>query len=236
MRENKGKKGLAFLIILVLLVPVGWVGWNYFGRDFIASRTPQPPRAAKSAKAKPQAKTARETKEEPVVETRGRESGTRQVYSSPGTLGDLSRARAQRSLLEQQVRIVELEQKIRDTADRSKGPAQRQVVPDLSPRVAELEQRIAELTVRADEQDRKTQELKIPEEEKAKKKEPVRQRGPVVISVQGIEGALSATIRGSGGRTVTVRDGASFAGGKISVTRDRVAVNRRGKITAIPFE
>lgn len=130
----------------------------------------------------------------------------RQIYNSGSTLGDLSRYRGQRMLLEQQVRIAELEQRLKDLA----APKRPEIVlPDLLPP--------------------KT----APAPAAAPAPKPKR---PVVVSVQGVGGLLSASIRTSEGRIVTVKNGASFAGGTLLVTRKGVSVRRNGKLSAIPFE
>ncbi|QAZ66119.1 type IV pilus biogenesis protein PilP [Solidesulfovibrio carbinolicus] len=60
---------------------------------------------------------------------------------------------------------------------------------------------------------------------------------PVVVSIQGVDGHASATIRSSAGSLVTVRPGDKFGGGVIaSVSRNGVLVRRGNTSTALAFE
>lgn len=65
---------------------------------------------------------------------------------------------------------------------------------------------------------------------------PVRRAGTAVVSVQGVDGEVSAVIR-TGSGTVTVRKGSRFGGGVVTaVSRQGVFVSRNGKTAALPFE
>lgn len=60
--------------------------------------------------------------------------------------------------------------------------------------------------------------------------------GPVVLSVQGLDGHARAIVR-HGSELVTLRPGDRFDGGVVaSVTRSGVFIRRNGKATILPFE
>lgn len=131
------------------------------------------------------------------------DSGTR--------LGDLARMRGQKHLLEQEVKIAELQRQLREAqtiAPVVPQPQQEIVLPPLDPPKRE--------------KDEKEYKLKRP-------------AGPVVVSVQGVGNRLSATIRTSSGETVTVRHGQRFGGGVLSVTRRSVTIRSGSTSRDIPF-
>lgn len=130
------------------------------------------------------------------------DSGTR--------LGDLARMRGQKHLLEQEVKIAELQRQLREAQAIAPIVPQPQeiVLPPLDP----------------------------PKKEKDEKEDkPKRPSGPVVVSVQGVGNRLSATIRTSSGETVTVRHGQRFGGGVLSVTRRSVTIRSGSTSRDIPF-
>ncbi len=129
------------------------------------------------------------------------------LNNSETRLGDLARMRGQKHLLEQQVKIAELEQKLKE-ARSAVAPAPGIVLPPLEPPVG------------------KTQETKPL----------VKPSGPVVLSVQGVAGRLSATIRTSSGEVVTVEHGRRFGGGVLSVTRDSVLIRTGSSTRVVPFK
>lgn len=133
------------------------------------------------------------------------DSGTR--------LGDLARMRGQKHLLEQEVKIAELQRQLREAQTIAPVVPQPQeiILPPLDPPKKEK-----------DEKDDKP-------------KRPAGPAGPVVISVQGVGNRLSATIRTSSGETVTVRHGQRFGGGVLSVTRRSVTIRSGSTSRAIPF-
>lgn len=206
MRGNKVKtrRMIMLLLAIVSVSVIAASAWNLWGSGMTgvvparpgpavrdAAKQEKKPDAPKSGEAAPQAQV-------PV----------RQVYSSSSTLGDLSRFRGQKIILEQQVRIAELEQRLKELSERRKPEI---ILPDLTPPKPKGETQTPVTT-------------------------PAPRRGPVVVSVQGVAGALSATIRMSDGRTVTVKNGGAFGGGRLQVTRRGVLVLRGGKTSAIPFE
>lgn len=192
---------------MLAIVSIGVIGvsaWQLWGQ------TPVPGKV--KVEGKPSARGTAGQPQKPgtpkKVETPTQGGAVRQVYTSSSTLGDLSRFRGQKVLLEQQVRIAELEQRLKDLSQPKK---QEIVLPDLTPPKPKGETQATMTT-------------------------PAPKRGPVVMSVQGVAGALSATIRTSDGRTVTVKNGAAFGGGRLQVTRRGVFVLRGGKPSALPFE
>ena len=59
---------------------------------------------------------------------------------------------------------------------------------------------------------------------------------PTVVSIQGVDGKLSATLR-SGGKLVTVRAGQKVAGGTVTaVSRDRVTMRNSRGVEPLTFE
>lgn len=134
--------------------------------------------------------------------------------NSDATVGDLARMRGQKQLLQQQVKIAELEAELKKARN-----------PVLATPVVPQPQEIV------------LPPLDPPKKEKAEEKEdkPKRPAGPVVISVQGVGNNISATIRTSSGETVTVRHGQRFGGGILSVTRRSVMVRSGSTSRTIPF-
>lgn len=134
--------------------------------------------------------------------------------NSDATVGDLARMRGQKQLLQQQVKIAELEAELKKARN-----------PVLAAPVVPQPQEIV------------LPPLDPPKKEKAEEKEdkPRRPAGPVVISVQGVGNNISATIRTSSGETVTVRHGQRFGGGILSVTRRSVMVRTGSTSRTIPF-
>lgn len=134
--------------------------------------------------------------------------------NSDATVGDLARMRGQKQLLQQQVKIAELEAELKKARN-----------PILAAPVVPQPQEII------------LPPLDPPKKEKAEEKEdkPKRSTGPVVVSVQGVGNKLSATIRTSSGETVTVRHGQRFGGGILSVTRRSVMVRTGSTSRTIPF-
>ena len=122
--------------------------------------------------------------------------------------------RGQRQLLEQAVKIQELQKKLDDMNAPAPVAARKEIdLPALTP------------PARGDKAPAAPLAVPVP-----------LQRGPMVVSVQGADGRLSATIRTSEGRTVTVQNGAAFGGGTLVVSRRGVSVRRAGKTSQIPFE
>ncbi|MDR2055448.1 MAG: type IV pilus biogenesis protein PilP [Desulfovibrio sp.] len=67
---------------------------------------------------------------------------------------------------------------------------------------------------------------------------PPRRKGPVVLSVHGVDENLVAAVRLEGGKRITLRKGEKFGGGVVSeVSRSAGVVVRNGKkTTVLPFE
>ena len=128
------------------------------------------------------------------------------LNNSETRLGDLARMRGQKHLLEQQVKIAELEQKLKE--------ARNPVIPVVAP----------------------APEIVLPPLEPPAEKKPKPSSGPVVLSVQGVAGKLSATIRTSTGEVVTVEHGRRVGGGVLCVTRDSVLIRTGASTRAVPFK
>lgn len=159
------------------------------------------PPALKPAPAAPPARPAM-----PVERDKAGEQVRVALNNSETRLGDLARMRGQKHLLEQQVKIAELEQKLKE--------ARNPVIPVVAP----------------------APEIVLPPLEPPAEKKPKPSSGPVVLSVQGVAGKLSATIRTSGGEVVTVEHGRRFGGGVLCVTRDSVLIRTGASTRAVPFK
>jgi type IV pilus biogenesis protein PilP len=71
----------------------------------------------------------------------------------------------------------------------------------------------------------------------ASKPAPVSIAPDAVMGVQGMDGDLSAVIRTSAGRQVTVKQGDKFGGGVVSaISRSGVVIRRNKTFSTIPFE
>ena len=133
-----------------------------------------------------------------------------QDLNSPSTLGELTRKRGHEQLLKQEVRIRELEKRLQDLSQPSK---QELVLPSLTPPPAALKSSSTPGSAAS-----------------------APSRRLAVVSVQGIEGRLSATLRMADGHTVTINNGSLFNGGRLHVTRKGVTIHKSGKSSTIPFE
>lgn len=125
--------------------------------------------------------------------------------ASDSTLGDLTRLRGLKRVLQQEAEIADLRKRLAE--------AQQPVVATPMPQPT----------------------IKLPPLDEEKKK-PGRRSGPSVISVRGVGDRLSADIRTSDGRIVTVKHGERFNGGTLVVSRKGVSVRKSGDLTRIPFE
>lgn len=132
--------------------------------------------------------------------------------ASDTTLGDLTRLRGVKRVLQQEAEIA-----------------------DLRKRLAEARQPIVATPV-PQPQPAPQATIKLPPLDDAEKEKPKRRSGPSVVSVQGVDGRLSADIRTSDGRIVTVKHGERFNGGVLVVSRKGVSVRKGGALTRIPFE
>ena len=133
-----------------------------------------------------------------------------QDLNSPSTLGELTRKRGHERLLKQEVRIRELEKRLQDLSQPSK---QELVLPSLTPPPAAPKSSSTPGSAAS-----------------------APSRRLAVVSVQGIEGRLSATLRMADGHTVTINNGSLFNGGRLHVTRKGVTIHKSGKSSTIPFE
>ena len=124
--------------------------------------------------------------------------------ASDTTLGDLTRLRGIKRVLQQEAEIA-----------------------DLRKRLAEAQQPVVATPI--------TPPIKLPPLDEAKPKK-TRRSGPSVVSVQGVDGRLSADIRTADGRIVTLKSGERFNGGVLVVSRKNVSVRKNGDLTRIPFE
>lgn len=208
MQDTKKKLQMlaAVLLGMACLGVAGLIPFQKFG----SSPAPSFPPAVRPAQPVAKPKTPAKPKDTAATprEAAGKGPMVHQAQNSPSTLGELSRYRGQKIILEQQVRIAELEQRLKDISQGAKKPEI--ILPDLMPP--------------------KSKEKPVAAPVAAPKRE------PVVVSVQGVAGKLTATIRTSEGRIVTVKNGGAFGGGILQVTRKGVSVRRNGKLSSIPFE
>ncbi len=218
MHVKKLSKKQAALIVggFSALCVAGVAGWFFMNqKDALAPR----PRPAMTKKA-PAAGTA------PGVATLGTRRADAEKKADPlakpptlpapaasdTTLGDLSRLRGVKRVLQQEAEIA-----------------------DLRRRLAEAQQPIVATPV-PQPQPAPQATIKLPPLDDAEKEKPKRRSGPSVVSVQGVDGRLSADIRTSDGRVVTVKNGERFNGGVLVVSRKGVSVRKSGALTRIPFE
>lgn len=212
MQDTKKKLQMlaAGILGLACLGVAGFILFQKFGPSPAPSLPPavRPAQPAARPKTPAKPKDTAATPSEAMKEAAGKSPMVHQAQNSPSTLGELSRYRGQKIILEQQVRIAELEQRLKDLSQGTKKPEI--ILPDLVPP--------------------KSKEKPVAAPVAAPRRE------PVVVSVQGVAGKLTATIRTSEGRTVTVKNGSAFGGGILQVTRQGVSVRRNGKLSSIPFE
>lgn len=132
---------------------------------------------------------------------------------SAGSLGRLTELKAQEEILQYEVRIEKLK-KEKAEISRSASPTPTISLPALTPPPP--------ATVRP--------APPSPAPESA------RRSGLTVLSVQGVGGKLSATIRTGSGQ-VTVQKGSRLGDGVVTdISRRGVSVRRNGKISTLPFE
>ena len=217
MHAKKLSKKQAALIVggFSALCVAGVAGWFFMNKDAPAPR-PRPVMAKK----------AQATGTAPGVATLGTRRADAEKKADPlakpptlpapaasdTTLGDLSRLRGVKRVLQQEAEIA-----------------------DLRRRLAEAQQPIVATPV-PQPQPAPQATIKLPPLDDAEKEKPKRRSGPSVVSVQGVDGRLSADIRTSDGRVVTVKNGERFNGGVLVVSRKGVSVRKSGALTRIPFE
>lgn len=218
MHAKKLSKKQAALIVggFSALCVAGVAGWFFMNQKDAPAPRPRPAMTKKA----PAAGTA------PGVATLGTRRADAEKKADPlakpptlpapaasdTTLGDLSRLRGVKRVLQQEAEIA-----------------------DLRRRLAEAQQPIVATPV-PQPQPAPQATIKLPPLDDAEKEKPRRRSGPSVVSVQGVDGRLSADIRTSDGRVVTVKNGERFNGGVLVVSRKGVSVRKSGALTRIPFE
>lgn len=218
MHAKKLSKKQAALIVggFSALCVAGVAGWFFMNQKDAPAPRPRPAMTKKA----PAAGTA------PGVATLGTRRADAEKKADPlakppvlpapaasdTTLGDLSRLRGVKRVLQQEAEIA-----------------------DLRRRLAEAQQPIVATPV-PQPQPAPQATIKLPPLDDAEKEKPKRRSGPSVVSVQGVDGRLSADIRTSDGRVVTVKNGERFNGGVLVVSRKGVSVRKSGALTRIPFE
>ena len=219
MHAKKLSKKQAALIVggFSALCVAGVAGWFFMNQKDAPAPRPRPAMTKKA----PAAGTA------PGVATLGTRRADAEKKAEPPkppalpapaasdtTLGDLSRLRGVKRVLQQEAEIADLR--------RRRAEAQQPIVATPVPQPAP--QAVPQATI------------KLPPLDDAEKEKPKRRSGPSVVSVQGVDGRLSADIRTSDGRIVTVKNGERFNGGVLVVSRKGVSVRKSGALTRIPFE
>jgi len=209
------RKQFLFIMLALLLLMGGAFAYWQMEQTLPATGTTSQKKASAPQPVRPKP-TAQPAKITPTIPPQLAAPVAHSALNSPSTLGELARMRGQKQILEQRVKIAELQKRLDElSAPTPKKEADASPMPVLTPaRLSSLEPPVT-ITPAA--------------LENAK-------GGPVVISVQGADGRLSATIRKHDGSTVTVSNGATFNGGILQVSRKGVSVKRNGKLTSIPFE
>lgn len=212
------QKNLICLILVVAICAVAAGIWFFVFKPSPAAQSSTSSRTAEQTRRTPTRTVGAlvDARTQPLAEksTEKAQPGeqVKARLNSDATVGDLARMRGQRQLLQQQVKIAELEaelKKARNPVVAAPVVPPEIVLPPLEPPKKE----------------------KTAEEKEAKPK----RSGPVVISVQGVANRLTATIRTSSGEVVTVRHGQRFGGGVLSVTRRSVTVRTGSTSRTIPF-
>ena len=219
MHAKKLSKKQAALIVggFSALCVAGVAGWFFMNQKDAPAPRPRPAMTKKA----PAAGTA------PGVATLGTRRADAEKKADPlakpptlpapaasdTTLGDLSRLRGVKRVLQQEAEIA-----------------------DLRRRLAEAQQPIVATPV-PQPQPAPQATIKLPPLDDAEKEKPKKRRsGPSVVSVQGVGERLAANIRGSDGRVITVKNGERFNGGVLVVSRKGVSVRKNGELVRIPFE
>ncbi len=213
------------LVFLVALGAGGYFGYPYVKRFFEPS--PEPPKMTLEQLRREQAAEAAKTGQKPTRDQTAQiperqatppqsfEKPAPRYYNSTGNLGTLSQQRGQRLLLEQSVKIAELEKRL----DELKNPPEIQ----MPPQPLQLPQVV--------------QPTPPPEIDLPKLQEPESSSSkPTVVSIQGSGGNLSATFLTAQGKYVTVKNGGSYNGGIVLVSKNGVQLRKNGKTQTIPFE
>ena len=209
MQGKKLTKKQAILLIggFSAVCIAGVAGWFVLGQKESPAPRPRPALTKKAPAA-----TA-------TIGTRQRENEERKAAAAPAvapapsapvasdtTLGDLTRLRGLKRVLQQEAEIADLRKRLAE--------AQQPVVATPIPQPT----------------------IKLPPLDDPDVKKPKRRSGPSVVSVQGVDDHLSADIRTSDGRVIAVKNGERFNGGTLVVSRKGVSVRRNGDLTRIPFE
>lgn len=202
MRVNRKRP---FFILLLLVISLGlfcWAAWSALGPSMPAPNISLKTQKTPNKKAERVEKDALVTPPAPARKAPERVPAS--GYESGSTLGQLTTMRGKKYLLEQQIRIEELEKKL----DELKAPAKEEPKLELPPVKPEM--------------------IAPP---------PPQKKPVVVVSLQGVGGQLSATIQTEEGKLVTVRNGGSFGGGIVQITRQGVSIRRKnGTVSPLPFE
>ena len=212
MRARKLTKKQAVLIIggFSALCAAGVAGWFLLNQKDAPAPRPRPALAKKAPAAgtigtRQNAQNQNEGKKpEPARGAMPPAPAVPPPAASDTTLGDLTRLRGIKRVLQQEAEIA-----------------------DLRKRLAEAQQPVVATPI--------TPPIKLPPLDEAKPKK-TRRSGPSVVSVQGVDGRLSADIRTADGRIVTLKSGERFNGGVLVVSRKNVSVRKNGDLTRIPFE
>ena len=196
----------------------GGAAWFFMDQQGTPAPRPRPVMAKKASAAKPSGevtigtlrkKTAAEEKEKKAPPV----AAPVPPVASDTTLGDLTRLRGVKRVLQQEAEIAALRRRV--------AAAQQPVVATPVPQVQPAPQAT----------------IKLPPLDDAEKEKPKKRRsGPSVVSVQGVGERLAANIRGSDGRVITVKNGERFNGGVLVVSRKGVSVRKNGELVRIPFE
>lgn len=225
MQGRKLTKKQAVLIIggFAAICIAGVAGWFFLNQKDVPAPRPRPAMAKKAASSGETTigtrKATTKTKDESSQMVQPQKDGLLPVPQTPQapaasdtTLGDLTRLRGVKRVLQQEAEIA-----------------------DLRRRLAEAQQPIVATPVPQPQPAPQTT-IKLPPLDEVEKEKPKRRSGPSVVSVQGIGEKLAATIRNADGRVVTVKDGERYNGGILAVSRKGVSVRKGGELVRIPFE
>lgn len=231
--KRKVIRAIKIVGTLLFLGSIGACGW-FYGYPFVKSYLepkPVPPKmtleqfrrqqAAEAAKnggkGSSGSVSAQRPQQRQASQVQGFEKPEPRYYNSTGNLGTLSQQRGQRLLLEQSVKIAELQKRLeelKEPPEMKLAPMQPLQLPQVAPPPPAPQASPAP----------ELPDLGVPENR------------PSVVSIQGSGGRLSATFRTSQGKYVTVKHGGTYNGGIVFVSKTGVQLRKDGKIQNIPFE
>ena len=221
-KKGGERKKLVLLAVLFLLLMLSG-GGIYF---ILFMEEQQPQNSPSLAVGKPKYPGATEHSNFPKKAERAK-SETNKEEQLPvelpqlGNVGDISKLVGARESLKVEKQIADLEKQILEA---------RRPFPSASASIPDTPTKDKEPRIKAEQEAR---------DSKAKEKEAARKAAQArleVVSVQGVEGALTAKVRDGLGNVATLRPGNQLMGGRVAkITRQGVEIDKNGKRVQLPF-